>query len=79
MEQLKQDLQKNQAERMKFVEYWAEYVRTHPDKDWGKQQAILINSQLSNKYPLTREEYLKMKNQQSSINSIILAYKSVLK
>lgn len=60
MGQIKQDKQKNQQERMKFVDYWAEYVRTHSDKDWGDQQAALINSQLANKYPLTREEYLKI-------------------
>lgn len=55
------DRQKNQEERMKFVDYWAEYVRTHSDKDWGRQQAVLINSQLKNNIQLTREEYLEIK------------------
>ncbi|MBI4140563.1 hypothetical protein HY485_01865 [Candidatus Woesearchaeota archaeon] len=54
---------KNQEERMKFVDYWAEYVRTHPDKDWSKQQAALINSQLSNAAKMPRKEYLKMKGE----------------
>lgn len=30
---------------MKFVELWAEYVRTHSDKDWSEQQKMLIDSQ----------------------------------
>ena len=54
------DKQKNDEERMKFVDYWAEYVRTHSDKEWSRQQAVLINSQLKNNIKLTREEYLKM-------------------
>lgn len=56
------DKAKNQEERMKFVHYWAEYVRTHPDKDWSKQQAMLINSQMKNNVQLTREEYLEIKS-----------------
>ena len=54
------DKEKNQEERMKFVTYWAEYVRTHTDKDWGEQQALLINAQVSNKSHLTREQYLEI-------------------
>lgn len=40
------DEKKNQAERMKFVKLWAEYVRTHPDKEWSRQQKIVVDSQL---------------------------------
>ncbi len=54
---------KNKEERMKFVDYWAEYVRTHPDKDWSKQQAVLIDSQLSNAAKMTRKKYLEMKGE----------------
>ncbi|MBU1199483.1 MAG: hypothetical protein KKF46_00600 [Nanoarchaeota archaeon] len=35
----------NRQSRLYFVEYWAKYVRTHPDKDWSKQQKDLIDSQ----------------------------------
>lgn len=38
--------EKNKKERLEFVEYWANYVKTHPDKDWSKQQNIIIDSQL---------------------------------
>lgn len=48
--------------RMDFVEYWAEYVRTHSGKDWSKQQNIIVNSQLNNNIGLTKEEYLKLKS-----------------
>ena len=53
----------NREERMNFVKYWAEYVRTHTDADWSRQQKKLINSQLqsakSNK--ISKEDYLKRK------------------
>ena len=53
----------NKEERMNFVEYWAEYVRTHPDKDWSRQQNILINSLMQNakNSKLTKEKYLRIK------------------
>ena len=35
---------RNKADRLWFVDYWAEYVRTHPDEDWSRQQADFINS-----------------------------------
>ena len=38
----------NKEERMNFVEYWAEYVRTHPDREWSRQQNILIDGQIKN-------------------------------
>jgi len=51
----------NRKARMYFVEYWADYVRTHPDKVWSKQQNILINSLFENAQNsrLTKEEYVK--------------------
>ncbi len=53
----------NKEDRMHFVEYWAEYVRTHDDHDWSKQQKILIDGQLDHarQTPLTREQYLEIK------------------
>ena len=40
------DRARNRKERMKFVELWAEYVRTHSDREWSKQQKIVVDSQL---------------------------------
>jgi hypothetical protein len=57
------DKEKNRQERIKFVEIWAEFVRTHLDEEWSKQQNVLINSMFQNAQnnKLTREEYLKIK------------------
>ena len=59
----------NAEERMNFVEYWAEYVRTHPDEDWSKQQKVLIDSQLQHarQSSLSAKEYLKMKGEKSKL------------
>ena len=53
----------NKEDRMNFVKYWAEYVRTHPDEDWSKQQKLLINSQMKNarSSPLSVKSYLNLK------------------
>ena len=34
--------------RMDFVEKWAKFVVEHPDEEWSRLQAELINSQLEN-------------------------------
>jgi hypothetical protein len=45
------DRKRNNKERIKFVELWAEYVRTHPDKEWSRQQKIVVDSQLRSLVP----------------------------
>ena len=37
---------RNREERLQFIREWAEYVRTHPDDDWGEQVNRLVNSQI---------------------------------
>lgn len=32
--------------RIERVREWAEYVRTHPDQEWGRQVNTLVNAQL---------------------------------
>ncbi len=58
----------NKKARLLFVEYWAKYVKTHPDSDWGKQQNVLINSQMQSakNYPFSAKKYLEMKGERSS-------------
>ena len=53
----------NKEERMNFVKYWANYVRTHSDKEWSRQQNVLINSVMQNakNSKLTKEQYLRIK------------------
>lgn len=55
---------KNQKERMNFVDKWAEYVKTHSDKDWSKQQNVVINSALKSAN-MTREQFFKMKGEKN--------------
>ncbi|MBR9691620.1 hypothetical protein GOV06_02440 [Candidatus Woesearchaeota archaeon] len=40
------DKKKNQKERFEFIDFWVEYMKTHEDKEWSRQQAIIINSVL---------------------------------
>ena len=49
----------NEKQRMAFVEYWAEYVRTQDD--WSVHQARLINALLESGKSMTKEQYLEMK------------------
>ena len=51
----------NQKERFRFIDQWAEYVRTHSDKDWSRQQNVIINSCIRTA-SMTKEQYLAMKN-----------------
>jgi hypothetical protein len=53
----------NKKERLNFIKYWADYVRTHPDKVWSRQQNILINSQLKSAAQITPKQYLRIKGE----------------
>lgn len=37
---------KNFNERLQFIKFWAEYVKTHSDKEWSRQQNVVIDSQM---------------------------------
>jgi hypothetical protein len=52
----------NQKERMRFVDKWAEYVKTHSDKNWSRQQNVVINSSLRSA-SMTKEQFFKMKGE----------------
>ncbi|MFB6308575.1 MAG: hypothetical protein ABEH35_04520, partial [Haloarculaceae archaeon] len=36
----------NRELRWEQIREWAEYVRTHPDEEWGRQVNTLVNAQL---------------------------------
>lgn len=36
----------NQKQREEFIDFWVEYIKTHPDEEWSRQQNVLINSAL---------------------------------
>lgn len=49
---------------MDFVEKWARFVAEHPDSEWSRLQAELIDSQIDNasKIRLTKEQVNHIKN-----------------
>jgi len=55
-------IKENQKHNIRFVDTWARYVCTHPDKEWSHQQNIIINSSVRNA-SLTKEEYFAMKQE----------------
>ena len=36
----------NQRQREEFIDFWVDYIKTHPDEEWSRQQNLLINSVL---------------------------------
>ena len=55
-------IKKNQEERLRFVDTWADYVKSHSDKEWSKQQNIIINSCLRSA-SITKEQFFNMKKE----------------
>jgi hypothetical protein len=47
LEELKKFKEQNARERLEFIDYWVNYIKTHDDKEWSRQQNPLINSQFS--------------------------------
>ena len=46
LDELKKFKAQNAKERLEFIEFWANYVKTHSDKEWSRQQKVLIDSQI---------------------------------
>jgi len=55
-------IDENNRERLKFVDFWAKYVREHSDKEWSRQQNVLINSCLKSA-TISKKDYLRMKGE----------------
>lgn len=47
LDKLEKEKQENFKERLKFIDYWVNYIKNHSDREWGSQQNKLINSQIS--------------------------------
>ena len=60
-------LAKARKERMEFIDFWANFVRTHPDREWSGQQKILIDSQIkgARSYGWTPEAFMRMKGEKT--------------
>jgi hypothetical protein len=60
--ELRFDRKKNLEERLKFIHYYAEWVKREPNEVWSRQQAELIDSFMLNarNFKMSREKYLQM-------------------
>jgi len=45
LEELKKAKIENAKERLRFIDFWVNYIKTHSDEEWSEQQNIVINSQ----------------------------------
>ena len=43
-QEFEDDKRRNTEQRRAMIKRWAEYVRTHNDKEWSRQQNRLIDS-----------------------------------
>lgn len=47
LKELEKEKKINSEERLKFIDLWANYVKTHSDKNWSEQQAMVINNPIN--------------------------------
>ena len=46
LKELKNFKEKNFKDRLDFIDYWVNYIKTHSDGEWSKRQNVLIDSQI---------------------------------
>ena len=46
----------NKEDRLNFVDFWADYIRTHTDEEWSRQQNVLIDSQIKGARNLVKKK-----------------------
>lgn len=46
IDELKNFKNKNAWERLRFIDFWTNYVKNHKDKEWSEQQKVIIDSQI---------------------------------
>jgi len=56
--ELKNERRANFRDRIWFIKYWVKFIKTHPDEEWSKGQATLIDSQIKS----VRDFYKNVKN-----------------
>ena len=47
-------------QREEFIDFWVDYMKSHSDREWSRQQNVLINSVLKTAHQPTREELKEM-------------------
>ena len=45
LKELEVEKEKNFKERLKFIDYWANYIKKSKNDSWNEQQNLLINGQ----------------------------------
>lgn len=45
--ELEKEKENNFKERLRFIDFWANYIKTHSDEIWSAQQNVVINSQIN--------------------------------
>ena len=55
--ELKNDKVRNFRDRIDFIKYWVNFIKTHSDSEWSEGQAVLINGQFD-----TAEKFYKNLN-----------------
>jgi hypothetical protein len=45
--ELEKEKKFNLKEKLKFIRYWVEYIKSHKGSEWSQQQNIIINSQIN--------------------------------
>ncbi|MBI3623909.1 hypothetical protein HY212_07570 [Candidatus Pacearchaeota archaeon] len=48
LNELKKFKEENARERLKFIDWWVEYMKKQEDKEWSKHQNSVIDSQIKN-------------------------------
>jgi len=47
LDEMKKFKEQNAKERLEFIDFWVNYIKTHSDEEWSGQQNTLINSQIN--------------------------------
>ena len=56
IDELKKWKEENNRDRTNFIIYWVNYIKTHRDSEWSKEQSNLIDSQIMSASRFTIEE-----------------------
>ncbi len=46
LDELRKFKEQNAKERLEFIDFWVNYIKTHSDKEWSSQQKDLIDAQI---------------------------------
>ena len=56
LKEMKEFKKRNFKDRLDFIKFWIDYMKKHSDKEWSKQQAVLIDSQIQNSRNLLKKK-----------------------